>query len=353
MSSFQILASAGFPDWLQSNRVSLAFSTYQVGKLFFVGCNNQRISVFERTFNRCMGLWSDTETLWLAAAFQLWRLDNVLPAGSKTDDGYDRLFVPNLAITTGDIDVHDIGMQNENELVFVNTLFSCLATPSNRLSFEPSWRPRFISKLAAEDRCHLNGLACDNGQAKFVTACSQTDTRHGWRDVRTDGGCLMDVDSGEIVVDQLSMPHSPRVFRKQAWLLDSGHGYFGRVDLDRGRFEPLVFCPGYARGLAFTDRYAIIGLSRPREATFSGLPLDDELKRHNATPRCGLQVIDLESGTTTEWLQVEGVVEELYDVIVLPGVQRPKALGLKTDEIHHNVWFEDEGQTVRWTAGGK
>ena len=147
------------------------------------------------------------------------------------------------------------------------------------------------------------------------------------------------------------MPHSPRVRNGELWLLDSGHGYLGRVDLQSGKFERVAFCPGYARGLTFHDRYAIIGVSRPRENTFSGLPLDAELAKHQANPICGLQVVDLESGQTVEWLQIQGLVEELYDVVVLPGVSRPKALGLQTEEIRHNVWFREGEKTVRWTAG--
>jgi hypothetical protein len=37
------------------------------------------------------------------------------------------------------------------------------------------------------------------------------------------------------------------------------------------------------------------------------------------------------------WLRIGGVVEELYDVAVLPGVRRPLAIGLKTDEIRRIV----------------
>ena len=33
------------------------------------------------------------------------------------------------------------------------------------------------------------------------------------------------------------------------------------------------------------------------------------------------------------WLRLEGMVSELYDVVVLPGVVRPMALGFKSDEI--------------------
>ena len=111
--SFQVLGSRHFPDWLAQQRLSLAFSTYQSGKLFLLGLGEQnRLSIFERTFNRCMGLWSDTRTLWLASAYQLWRLENVLGEGELVD-GFDRLFVPRVGYTTGDVDVHDVAVDSD------------------------------------------------------------------------------------------------------------------------------------------------------------------------------------------------------------------------------------------------
>lgn len=56
-------------------------------------------------------------------------------------------------------------------LLFINTTFSCLATLQTGFSFKPLWRPPFISKPVAEDRCHLNGLAMRGGQPTYATAC--------------------------------------------------------------------------------------------------------------------------------------------------------------------------------------
>lgn len=42
------------------------------------------------------------------------------------------------------------------------------------------------------------------------------------------------------------------------------------------------------------------------------------------------------------WLRLEGMVSELYDVVVLPRVARPMALGLKTDEIARLLTVGDE-----------
>jgi uncharacterized protein (TIGR03032 family) len=229
-------------------------------------------------------------------------------------------------------------------VVFVATAFGCLATLSPRHSFTPLWRPPFLSKLAAEDRCHLNGLALDDGRPRYVTAVSASDVADGWRDRRRDGGCVLEVPGGRVVAAGLSMPHSPRVHRGRLWLLNSGAGTLGSVDPASGTFVPLTFCPGYLRGLAFAGDYAVVGLSRPRhDKTFGGLALEEELARRDAAPRCGLQVIDLRSGDTAHWVRVEGMVTELYDVAVLPGVTRPTALGFKTEEIRRTIAVGDEG----------
>jgi uncharacterized protein (TIGR03032 family) len=338
--------SRQFTAWLAEQNLSLIFTTYQAGKLFFLGLNpNGELSVFERTFPRCMGLCASGSTLYMSSLYQLWRFENVLEPG-QIANGYDALYVPQVGYVTGDLDIHDIAISADGEtksstaLVFVNTLFSCLATVSETHSFVPLWQPPFISKLAAEDRCHLNGLAMRDGQPRYVTAVSQSDVADGWREKRQDGGCAIDVSSNEAIATGLSMPHSPRWYRDKLWLIESGTGEFGYVDVQRGKFEPVAFCPGYLRGLAFSGDFAIVGLSQARgNKTFSGLPLDEKLAQKNVEPRCGLMVIDLRTGDSVHWLRIEGVVEELYDVAVLPGVRRPMALGFRTDEIRRVIRF--------------
>lgn len=344
-AALEFTASRQFPNWLGEQRSSLAFTTYQAGKLFFIGLGpDGALSVFERTFNRCMGLCVDGDTLWMSSLVQLWRFENALADGG-THDGYDALYVPQLAYTTGDIDVHDIAVDGDGEPVFVNTLFGCLARPSARRSFRPIWRPPFTSKLAPEDRCHLNGLTMRDGVPAFVTAVSRSDVADGWRDRRTSGGVVIDVARGEIVAEGLSMPHSPRWHDGRLWLLDSGTGFLGTVDLQRGAFEPICFCPGYARGLAIIGDYAVVGLSKPRDSkTFGDLALAENLARRDADPRCGLHIVDLRTGDAAHWLRLEGVVAELYDVVALPGVRRPMALGFVTDEIRRMLTIEDSAE---------
>ncbi len=349
-----VTASSGLAELLSHLQISLAFTTYQAGKLFFLGVNcEQQLSVFERTFNRCMGLWGDGQTLWMSSLYQLWRFENVLRPG-QAYDGHDCLYVPRCGYTTGDLDMHDISVGHDGRPIFVNTRFGCLATLSDRDSFRPLWQPPRLDRLAAEDCCHLNGVALSDGQPAFVTMASLSDVPDGWREHRRDGGCVMQVANGQVVTGGLSMPHSPRIYRDNLYVLNSGAGEFGRINLRAGQFEPLTFCPGFLRGLAFRGDFAVVGLSRPRhEATFAGLALEGSLEKAGLEARCGLAVIDLRSNRIVEWVWLEGDVRELYDVVTLPDVRRPMAFGFVTDEIQRIVTADVESAPLaRDTTGG-
>lgn len=352
--ALEINCSRQFTAWLSEQNLSLAFTTYQAGKLFFIGLQSPEgtLSVFERTIERCMGLYAQGSSLYLSSLYQLWRFENALEPG-QSHNGYDCVYVPQVAYVTGDLDIHDIAVARRSpgrttegtcQPLFVNTLFSCLATTSETHSFVPLWRPPFISRLAAEDRCHLNGVAVRDRLPVYVTAVSQSDLVEGWREKRRDGGCVIDVVANECVLTGLSMPHSPRWYQDQLWLLNSGTGEFGRINLNSAQFEPIAFCPGYLRGLAFQGDFAIVGLSKPRQnKTFSGLELDERLRDKAAEPRCGLLVIDLRSGDIVHSLRIEGIVEELYDVVVLPSIRCPMAIGFRTDEIRRVITVGEAG----------
>ncbi|MGD1703101.1 TIGR03032 family protein [Dapis sp. BLCC M229] len=344
-SSFEILGSQQFIQWLNVEKVSLAFTTYQSNRLFLIGIKpDGSLSATMRTFDRPMGLYSTTDTLTLATRYQVWQLENMVEKGQVFQD-HDKMYVPRRSWLTGQIDVHDIVVagwgSKERKIIFVNSLFSCLATLSDRYSFAPLWKPPFISKLAAEDRCHLNGLAIIDGEPGYVSACGQSDVVDGWRDKRHDGGCIIHVPSKEIIATGLSMPHSPRFYQDKLWLLNSGMGEFGYLDVKTGQFQPVAFCGGYLRGLTFWQKYALVGLSKPREQTFSGLALEERLAQKGAEAFCGLQIIDLQTGDIVHWLRIEGIITELYDVTVLPGVQYPGCIGLQQPDELRRVATRD------------
>ena len=337
-SKLKITSSGLFISWLSSQNASLAFTTYQAGKLFLIGSKSDgTMSVFERTFNRSMGLAVGKGQLWLSSLYQLWRFQDFLEPGQLSGD-YDALYIPVTGHTTGDIDIHDIHIKADNDPIFVATRFNCIAMLSRHYSFEPLWLPPFIDRVAAEDRCHLNGMATDNNEPRFLTCVAKSNVSEGWRDQRKDGGLIIDVKTNEVVASQLSMPHSPRLYRDKLWILQAGRGEFGHVNTENGQFEAICFLPGFARGLSFIGDYAVIGLSKPRHnETFNGLLLNERLKNKGAKAKCAIYVVNLNTGDVEHILEVEGVVEELYDVAVIPGIRRPKALGFQSDEIRFVV----------------
>ena len=224
------------------------------------------------------------------------------------------------------------------ELWLVNTKFSCLCTLDESHSFVPRWRPPYITALAAEDRCHLNGLAWFDGRPKYVTAMAETDTPQGWRPNKATTGCLIDVPSGQTVARGFAMPHSPRVHQGRVWLLDSGTGRLVTVDPATGQVTAVAEQPGYTRGLAMHGSYAFIGASKIREtSTFGGVPIAERRE----SLHCGVGVVELTTGRPVAHLEFKSGVDEIFDVQVLPGVRLPAVSG---------PYPEKDGAQTIWTV---
>ncbi|PNU02219.1 TIGR03032 family protein [Novosphingobium guangzhouense] len=337
-----ISVSRGLADWLVRHRASFAFTSYQTGQLFLTGVlANGTISFNQQNFTRAMGVCYQPGRLYLGSLHQVWRLENMLKPGQVANQQFDMTLVPRNAQTTGDVDVHEIGTDRAGRVIFVNTKYSCLATLDLNHSFRPIWKPPFISKLAPEDRCHLNGMAFHDGRPRYVTAVSRSDIVNGWRERRYEGGVLIDVETDRIVTDQLSMPHSPRIDGASVLALDSGRGQIIRIDPATGVKTDIAFCPGFLRGMALHNGHAFVTVSKPRNGTFAGLELDGEMKLRDAEPWCGVLIVDLASGSIVEWIKLEGVITELFDVAVLPGVRCPMSIGPETLEIRSTISFDD------------
>lgn len=333
--------SKGLASWMVRHQTSLAFTSYQTGRVYFVGADPKgRVSFHERVFQRAMGIVGNSQRVYMGGLYQIWRFENVLQNGQIANQMFDRCYVPRNAQYTGEVDIHELGIQQDGTIIFVNTKYNCLAVPSLTHSFKVIWKPSFISQLVPEDRCHLNGLAMVDGKAKYVSAVCQSDTIDGWRERRDNGGIIIDIETNEIVCKGLSMPHSPRWENGKLWVLNSGTGYLGYVDFDNKAFVPVVFCPGFARGLAISGKYAIVGLSKPRYERFEGLALDKNLADKDSDAWCGIQIINLETQTVEEWARLDGPISELFDLTLLPGVRCPMAIGQQSKENLTMLTFE-------------
>ncbi|WP_417590417.1 TIGR03032 family protein [Parasphingorhabdus sp.] len=333
--------SHGLATFLATNNISLGFTSYQTGRLYLVGSGaDGKLALHEAQYPQAMGIAGDNERIYLGTLTQVVRMENVLAAGQTANNVHDKVYVPRNMQTTGNIDIHELGIRKNGRLIFVNTRFSCLCEPDIKHSFKPVWKPEFISKLAPEDRCHLNGLGMVDGEPKYVSAVCRSDVIDGWRDRRHDGGVIIDIDSNEIMAEGLSMPHSPRWYDGKLWILNSGSGEMGWINPADKSFQPVAFFPGFLRGLSFHRHFAITTLSKPRNDRFEGLALDDKLKQKDADAWCGFHIVNLQSGNVAHWLRLDGAITELFDICVLPGVRNPITLGPNSQEIRDFITFD-------------
>ncbi|MES1241471.1 MAG: TIGR03032 family protein [Acidobacteriota bacterium] len=321
-SVFRSVFTADLPGLFARLGLSLLVSTYQSGRLIAVRADGGSLNTHFRAFPSPMGIAVGPRYLALGTQRHVWEYRNQpelarkLPPAGK----HDACFLPRRGHVTGDIRVHELAFAGDG-LWIVNTRFSCLSMLDEDHSFVPRWRPRFVTALAPEDRCHLNGLAVVDGRVRYVTALGETDSPQGWRERKADGGCLIDVESGETVARGLSMPHSPRWHAGRLWVLESGKGEVGFLDPASGRMETIARLPGFTRGLAFAGPYAFVGLSQVRESNiFGGIPLAERVKEK----LCGVWVLDLRDGRIAGFLRFEGLVQEVFDLQVLHDIRYPE-----------------------------
>ena len=350
--------SGNFADWFAGQNGSLAVTTYQAGKVVVVGWDGGVTALF-RHFDRPMGLAVEGSRLALALKDQIWLFaDTPALAATYAETGpdraidpaagkYDAFYLPRVGYFTGAIDAHDLVFGHDG-LWIVNTQFSCLAQCSTEFSFVPRWRPPFISALSPEDRCHLNGLALVDGSPKFVTALAATDSPQGWRPVKANGGVMIDVTSNAIVMNALSMPHSPRWHDGRLWFLNSGAGELCVADSGRTGYGVIAILPGFLRGLCFIDNHAIVGLSKLRpNSALSGLPIQKRFPQL----MCGVAVVDLRDGRTIGVIEFAGGCSELYEVQWLPKRRRPMILNLDRQEQTATFVTPEQGWLVEKPAG--
>lgn len=310
--------TTSLPALLDRLNISLAVSTYQAGKLIFVRSDDGKANTHFRSFQQPMGLALRGPRLAIGALTRVWEYVNQPAVAQKLEPAgkHDGCFLPRSAHYTGNIAIHEMAFIGD-ELWIVNTRFSCLATIARDSSFVPRWRPPFITGYSLEDRCHLNGLGVRDGRVQYVTALGATDAAAGWRTNKAKGGVLLDVSSGETIAAELSMPHSPRWYNGQLWVLESGNGALSIVDSASGKLTTVASLPGFTRGLEFVGPFAFVGLSQVREsAVFSGIPITERLNPDERA--CGIWVVDVRNGQTVAFLRFESGVQEIFAVLALP-----------------------------------
>ena len=361
--------TANLPQLLKRLNISLAFTSYQAGRLMLVRSDGENLDLNYKSFPRPMGLTVTDDSLTLGIFTQvvkfqredgllemikrpLQRIEDDITAprvkpreteGGHADDRdgqelsdeqrrrrsqqraylekhfapvderVDACFIARSSHYSGMINIHDIDWGDEG-LWAVNSSFSCLCTLDPDYSFRPRWKPHFISELRPEDRCHLNGMTLRDGKPAYVTTFSKFDSPGMWRAGDKFDGTLMDVASNDILVDGLAMPHSPRWYRGRLYFCNSGLGQLCAYDPATGGVEVLAELPGFTRGMDFCGPLLFVGLSRLRKSDVSRpAPLQ---KRHDTT-YSGIWVFNLDNNKEVASLRFTGDVDQIYDVAVL------------------------------------
>lgn len=318
------------PELLIALNCTIAITTYQAGKLvFFSATGPDRLIQLPRDFHKAMGLAVDDRRIAVATKDEVVVLADAsgLARNYAPQTGYDALYLPRAVYYTGEVDIHDMEW-GAHGLYAVNTRFSCLSVLDDHYSFRPFWKPPFITEFLPDDFCHLNGMAMQNHQPKYVTLLGASTTAKGWRDNVLNGGLIIDVESNETVMHGLPMPHSPRLYQGDLYLLLSAKGEIVKANTQNNTYEVITRVDGFIRGMAKCGDYLVVGMSRLRQntSTFRDLPFAQK------AIHSGLEFIHLPTGVSVGHIRYQASVEEIYDVKIIPHRIRPGILNHTTQD---------------------
>ena len=352
-SQFASVNTDNLPEILRQLNISLLVTNYQGGNLIAIRADGASINSHFAHFAKPMGLTVSRDRLMIGTETGIREFRNIPEVAKRLvpPSRNDGVYVYRKHHVTGNINIHEMALGTDNECWFVNTRFSCLCTLDVESSFRPRWRPGFISGLSPEDRCHLNGLAMVNGQPRWLTALGATDGARGWRANTKDGGVVIDYATRDVIVRGLSMPHSPRWYRNQFWILESGRGSLATIDLATGKVTTVARLPGFTRGLDFVGPLAFVGLSQLRETNpLTDIPIAEE----NVERMSGVWVVNIETGETIAILKFGDAVQEIFAVQAVPGVQFPELVD-EDEELLQTIYaLPDEAyKDIRFVAPSK
>lgn len=343
LAPFSCRYTPQLPELLLRLNCSIALSTYQAGKLILVSPKDENQLVqLPRHFDKVMGIAGHPEKDQLALACK----DEVILFFNSTDlashypkspNKYDALYMPRVTYHTGPLDIHDLSFGDNDQLYAVNTLFSCIMSIDSDYNFTPYWTPPFIDRLVSEDRCHLNGMAMQNRRPKYVTAFNQGNSHQSWRENVTKTGVVLDVTTNEVIAEGLPMPHSPRIYDDQLYVLLSATGALARVDTARGTWETVLNLDGFVRGMSHYKDYLFIGLSRLRKnsSTFAHLDFADQANQ------AGIVVVHLPTASIAGQMTWLNSLDEIYDLHILPDKIRPNIMNTISDDHKRGVMTPD------------
>jgi len=343
LAPFSCQYSPQIPELLQQLNCTIAISTYQAGKIVFISAKDEASLVqLPRTFAKPMGIAEDVENDKLAIACKeevivFSNSKDLAKYYPKSPNKYDALYMPRLTYHTGQLDIHDLRFGENGTIYAVNTLFSTIIKIDDNYNFTPYWTPSFIDKIASEDRCHLNGMAMKNGKPKYATAFNQGNTPQSWRDHVTTTGVIIDVETNEIVVEGLPMPHSPRFFGDDLYVLLSATGELAKIDIENKSYEVVIKLNGFVRGMSLHKDYLFIGLSKLRKNSSTFAKLDFADKANEAA----IEIVHLPTASYVGKIKYLTSLDEIYDIHVLADKVRPNILNTMTPDYKEGLMIPE------------
>ena len=124
------------------------------------------------------------------------------------------------------------------------------------------------------------------------------------------------------------MPHSPRIFGDDLYVLLSATGELLKIDLENGNHEVIVKVEGFVRGMSLHKDYLFIGLSKLRKNSSTFAKLDFAEKANQS----GIMVIHLPTASIVGKISYLSSLDEIYDVHILPNKTRPNILNTMKDD---------------------
>jgi uncharacterized protein (TIGR03032 family) len=298
-------ASPRLVHWLRARKLCLALSTGESGKILTLGAAPAGLTVFDVSCEVPGALLLTEKGLHVAAHRRLWRFDDALSDGEKFH-GTDRLCLPSQCRPTGAIGIQDLAVAETGKLLAAVSGFNCVARINSRGDLKPIWRPSFIDKVVREDRCHLTGFCLRDGAVAYVTITAASNVKDGWQQ-SAKGGQVIDAVTQRAIAEGLDRPNAPRLYRNRLWVLESGTGWLGCIDLEKRSFERFVQLPGTPGGLRFVGDHALVMTSGEG---------------------AGIDWVNLKTRKTDHKLSLRGSVANAIDVAIISGDTVPRLAGL-------------------------
>jgi uncharacterized protein (TIGR03032 family) len=309
MNSVLKLTSKNFNQILSENNISILFSSgikSYINLLSKDGLHGISIDQYNDRGVRAIYVLQDTVFCGVKNGIQSYAVDN--------NTLVEKNFIP-----TGLLASHDIYCNNES-IYYLSNEYSSIYKVNLKHKFEKNifFTPWWIPDIEEYDACHLNGMCFVDDELRYITAFSQTSLSESWRNQSNSQGVVADVRNNEIILENLSMPHSPTFYKDLLWFISSGeslkqnnHGHgsskLTAIDTFSKNIVHSINIEGFARAIAFYKNLAFIASSRIRNHEIYGSP----------QPYSSISIIDIDTMHTLGYAVFTDLIDEIFDIGII------------------------------------